>query len=88
MLGTLEERVAQLEAKCLAYEIVLLDLIHDSWPLEQHRRERRDSACRAVEPMVSDPLVNNHFPLLGERILEAIENLFGMEPPRPDEPRP
>lgn len=76
--------VAELHAKCQAYELVLIDLIFSTWPLEVHRNERRESTCRALEAQLAktDPASHEHLLLL--RVLQAIEELFHTPgPPQP-----
>lgn len=76
MAKTTEERLVELEAQNMAMAAVLYDLIWDAWPLEQHRKERRDSACRAVEAVFGsmEPSAANHD--LVQRILGEVERLF------------
>ena len=80
----LEERVAALEARCVAYEIVLLDLVHCTWPVEQHRVERRESACKLIEAGLANA-VNQHGHLHLQRILAMVEEIYGSQRPSPDE---
>ena len=88
MARSLEARIAELEGKCMAYEALLCDLIHHSWPLEQHRLERRDSACRAIEYAMglSSPSHEHHHAV--QTMLATVEEVFGNPAPRPDEPTP
>ena len=82
MGAELEEILMETVAKTLAQELILVDLIHDAWPLEQHRAERRDSTCRALEEAIArtDPASHEHLHL--QRVLHAVEALFGSSGPR------
>ena len=80
----LVEMVAELSAKCSAYELVLIDLIFSMWPLEVHRNERRESTCRALEAGIAKTDPSSHEHLLLLRVLDVVENLFDTPgPPRP-----
>jgi hypothetical protein len=79
MAEEIAELVQQLMARSLAQELVLFDLIHDAWPLEAHRIERRESVCRALEARIveTDPLSHDYLDL--QRVLAEVESLFGRE---------
>ncbi|KPL67437.1 hypothetical protein SZ64_04550 [Erythrobacter sp. SG61-1L] len=82
-MDELAQQVAELSAKCSAYELVLLDLIFSTWPLEAHRNERRESTCRALEAQIEKADPNSHSYLLLQRALATIEDLFHTPgPPR------
>lgn len=86
MERTVEERLADLEGRCMAYEAIICDLIHDAWPLEQHRIERRDSACRAIEFAMGRINPDEHHHLLVQTMLAVVEEAFGDRGPSADEP--
>lgn len=78
------QTVAELHAKCQAYELVLIDLIFSTWPLEAHRNERRESTCRALEAHIADTEPTSHEHLLLLRVLATVEELFHTPgPPQP-----
>lgn len=72
----LVDLVGELSAKCSAYEIVLIDLIFSTWPLEVHRNERRESTCRALEAQLAGLDPSSHGYLYVQRALATIEELF------------
>lgn len=72
----LQELVAELHAKCQAYELILIDLLFDAWPLEAHRNERRDSVCRALDHELEVAEPNSHVHLHLQRVLATIEELY------------
>lgn len=69
--------VIELAAKCTAHELILLDLIHDAWPLETHRIERRESTCSALERQIERTDPSSHVHLHLQRVLAEVESVFG-----------
>ncbi|MBB4859656.1 hypothetical protein HNO88_002985 [Novosphingobium chloroacetimidivorans] len=76
MSEELADMVAELSAKCTAYELVLIDLVFSTWPLEVHRNERRDNVCRALEQGMANADPNSHSYLFLQRALATIEGLY------------
>lgn len=72
----LADLVAELAAKCSAYELVLIDLIFSTWPLEVHRNERRESVCRLLEGQLAALEPSGHGYLYLQRALATIEELY------------
>ena len=81
--GNLADMVRDLTAKSIAHELILVDLIHDAWPLEAHRIERRESVCRALEHQIGRTDPSSHLHLHLQRVLEAVEEVYGREQPIP-----
>lgn len=77
----LVDLVGELAAKCSAYELVLVDLIFSTWPLEVHRNERRESACRLLEGQLTTLEPSSHGYLFLQRALAAIEDLYNTPGP-------
>jgi hypothetical protein len=73
--------VAELSAKCTAYELVLIDLVFNAWPLEAHRNERRDSVCRALELQIDQADPSSHGYLFLQRALATVEELYSTPGP-------
>lgn len=77
----LADLVGELSAKCSAYELILIDLIFSTWPLENHRNERRESACRMLEGQLAELEPSSHSYLFLQRALATIEELYGTPGP-------
>lgn len=76
MSEELADLVGELSAKCSAYELILLDLIFSTWPLETHRNERRESTCRLLEAQLVGLDPSSHGYLYVQRALATVEELF------------
>lgn len=81
MSESLVDLVSSLSAKCAAYELVLIDLIFSAWPIEEHRNERRESACRALEQALEGVDPSSAGYLYVQRALATIEELYSTPGP-------